>query len=108
MSMMAELITIMWRDIPAQVTARAGRRKVAVQLDDRFQVAIDRAAVKAGKETTDEYLAQWHRIVRECGPDLTEEADAAAAEIEDRFTPEVLGGYVRNGGLDPEKGHEQA
>ncbi|NIR40211.1 MAG: hypothetical protein GWN07_30790, partial [Actinobacteria bacterium] len=45
--MTAELITIKWREIPAQVTARDGRRKVSIQLSDRFQVAIDRAAIRA-------------------------------------------------------------
>ncbi len=100
---MAELITIMWRDIPAQVTAKEGRRKVSVQLSDRFQIAIDRAAVRAGKKTTDDYLAEWHRTVTECGNDLAAEADAAAAVLEETFTQEVLRGFVRNGGLEPER-----
>lgn len=104
---MPELITIMWRDIPAQVTARDGRRKVSVQLDDRFQTAIDRAAVAAGKESTDEYLGEWRRRVEDCGADLAAEADRAAAELEDRFTEEVLTRYVRSGGLEPSEGGDQ-
>ena len=103
---MAELITIMWRDIPAQVTAKQGRRKVSVQLSDRFQIAIDRAAVRAEKKTTDDYLAEWHRIVTPCGDDLAAEADAAATALEERFTQEVLRSFVRNGGLEPERESE--
>ena len=104
---MAELITIMWRDIPAQVTAKEGRRKVSVQLSDRFQIAIDRAAVRAGKKTTDDYLAEWHRTVGPCGDDLAAEVDAAAAALEARFTVEVLRSFVRNGGLEPERESER-
>ncbi|MFQ5529324.1 MAG: virulence factor [Gemmatimonadota bacterium] len=102
---MAKLITILWRDIPAQVTAREGRRKVAVQLGDRFQIAIDRAAVEAGKKTTDEYLGEWHRTVAACGEDLAAEADQAAAALEERFTKQVLQQYVQNGGYAPGEGN---
>lgn len=99
---MAQLITIKWRDIPAQVTARDGRRKVSIQLSDRFQIAIDRAAVRAGKKTTDDYLEEWHREVAECGDDLSSEAEAAAERIEKEFSDPVLREYVKNGGLRPE------
>jgi hypothetical protein len=103
---MAQLITILWRDIPAQVTARDGRKKVSIQLSDRFQIAIDRAAVRAGKKTTDEYLGEWHRLVVECGSDLAAEADDAAARLEDEFTDEVLRDHVTNGGYrhEPDDG----
>lgn len=96
---MAELITILWRDIPAQVTARSGRRKASIQLEDRFQVAIDKAAARAGKETTDEYLAEWHRAVTECSEDLQAEADRAAADLEARFTDELLQTLITTGGI---------
>lgn len=106
---MAQLITILWRDIPAQVTARDGRRKVSVQLSDRFQIAIDRAAVRAGKKTTDDYLAEWHRQVSECEDDLAAAADDAAERLESFFSNDVLRSYVRNGGLRPDNdsGDEQ-
>jgi len=95
----AQLITILWRDIPAQVTAREGRRKVSIQLDDRFQVAIDKAAVLAGKRTTDEYLGEWHRTTVDCGDDLQGAADSAAATLEAEFTDQVLSAYVGRGGF---------
>ncbi|MGZ4966108.1 MAG: virulence factor, partial [Chthoniobacterales bacterium] len=44
------LTTIWWRDIPAQVVAARDRRtQHKIVLHRRFQVAIDRAAVQAGK-----------------------------------------------------------
>ena len=44
---MAKLITIYWRDIPSQIVAKAGRRSAKVRLANRFQEAIDRAAMRA-------------------------------------------------------------
>ena len=38
---MAELTVVYWRDIPAQVIAKAGRKTAKRQLGDRFQDAID-------------------------------------------------------------------
>ncbi len=97
------MITIYWRDIPAQVTARDGRRKASVQLDDRFQVAIDRAAAVAGKETTDDYLAEWHRVTADTpGADLQAEVEEAAEALETAFPEQRLQRFVLNGGNDPD------
>lgn len=99
-----ELITIYWRDIPAQVTARAGRRKASVQLHSRFQIAVDQAAVKADKKTTNEYLAEWRRVAHPCGDDLQVEVDAAVEALESRYTMEVLRRLVAAGGIDESQG----
>lgn len=96
----AQLITIYWRDIPAQVTARAGRRKSSVQLADRFQIAIDRAAVVAGKHTTDEYLGEWRRQTAPCAGELSEAAAAAAAALEQAYPAERLRRLASNGGRE--------
>jgi len=53
---MAELIKIYWRDIPSQVTAKKGRKTAKVALGSRFQEGIDRAAMRAGKGTSDAYM----------------------------------------------------
>lgn len=105
---MAELITIMWRDIPAQVTARTGRRKASIKLTDRFQIAIDRAAVVAGKETTDDYLGEWHRTTSDCGDDLEAAVNEAADRLEAEFTNQVLRGLVANGGYRDAPAEESA
>ena len=46
---MAKLIVISWRDVPAQVLVKSGRETAKVQLSHRFQEAVDRAAMRAGK-----------------------------------------------------------
>ena len=96
---MAQLITILWRDIPAQVTAKKGRVKAAVQLTDRFQITIDRAAARAGLETTDEYLAEWRREVAECSDDLTTEVNDAAERLEAEFSDQFLLDMITTGGI---------
>jgi hypothetical protein len=95
-----ELTVIYWRDIPAQVTATDGGAGVRVALPDRFQEAIDEAAMAAGLVGSDDYLAEWRRETRECGPDLAREVDAEAARLEAAFTPEELQRVVEAGGSD--------
>ena len=98
--MSAELTIISWRDIPAQVVAKAGRRQTArVQLPERFQEAIDEAALRAGLFGTDEYLAEWRRETRPCGDDLEVEARAEADRLEAAHPPEALDVLARAGGL---------
>jgi hypothetical protein len=97
---MASLIVISWRDIPAQVIAKRGRETVKVQLSARFQEAVDRAAMRAGKGSSDAYLADWRRTPRACGDDLQAEAAAEAARLEARYTDEDLERVVRAKGID--------
>ncbi|MBT4185356.1 MAG: hypothetical protein HOE10_08915, partial [Deltaproteobacteria bacterium] len=47
---MAKKTIIFWRDIPAQILVKEGRTKVKSQLSKRFMVAIDRAAMRAGRQ----------------------------------------------------------
>jgi hypothetical protein len=101
---MPDLITVYWRDIPAQVIAKAGRKTAKVQLTERFEKAIDRAAMRAKLRDTDSYLAEWRRQAAPCGEDLEAEVKAASARLEQEFTDERLARFVANGGLDPEKG----
>ena len=42
-------IDILWRDIPSQVLIKRGRDRGKYMLSARFQEAIDRAAMRAGK-----------------------------------------------------------
>ncbi len=95
---MAKLTTIYWRDIPAQVTAKAGRKSAKIQLSDRFQEAIDMAAMRAGKGSTDEYLEDWHRQQTTCSDDLDAEVAKAAAAIEEAIDTEALQTLVKNKG----------
>ena len=95
---MPELTVISWRDIPAQVTASDGARSARAALTDRFQVAIDEAAVRAGLTGSDEYLAEWRSETQECSADLEREVDEAAARLEAAFSPDELKRLVDSGG----------
>jgi hypothetical protein len=101
---MAELIVVSWRDVPAQVIVKSGRRSAKRPLSERFQAAIDRAAMHAGLHDTDAYLAAWRRVAGgDCGDELEREVERAAARLEADYPPERLRDLVANGGLEPER-----
>jgi hypothetical protein len=102
---LAKLIVISWRDVPAQVLVKSGRETAKVQLSHRFQEAVDRAAMRAGKSGSDAYLADWKRSdPRRCGDDLKAEAEAEAASIEARYSDEDLLRLIRSHGLEEPTG----
>jgi hypothetical protein len=79
---------------------KRGRETAKVQLSQRFQKAVDRAAMRAGKGSSDAYLADWKRSDPvPCGEDLQAEAAAAAARLEASFTDEQLEALIRAKGL---------
>ena len=85
----------------SNVGARGSARAVAKrQLAERFEKAIDRAAMRAGKRDTDSYLAEWRRAdPLPCGDDLEAEAASHAAQLEAEFTDERLDELVKSGGV---------
>ena len=97
---MPELTVIRWRDIPAQVTAGTGRGATRAKLAERFQEAIDAAAMRVGLFGTDEYLSEWRRETMACGDDLEAEVAAEAARLDAAYTDDVLGRLVRSGGRE--------
>ena len=98
---MAKLIVISWRDVPAQVLVKDGRETAKIQLSHRFQEAVDRAAMRAGKASSGDYLADWKRSdPRACGDDLQAEANAEAARIEAHYSDEDLLRIIRAHGVD--------
>jgi len=95
----AKLTIVYWRDIPAQVIVKRGRRSAKAQLSQRFQEAIDRAAMRAGKGSSDAYLSDWKRSTpRECGDDIEAEAKAEAERLEQSFSNQQLQVLVKAGG----------
>jgi len=96
---MASLTVISWRDIPAQVIVKRGRETAKVKLSGRFHEAIDRAAMRAGKGSSDLYLAEWKRSApTPCSDDIEQAAAAEASRIEARYTDEDLERLVRTKG----------
>ncbi|MEC9197024.1 virulence factor [Donghicola tyrosinivorans] len=96
---MPDITIVYWRDIPAQVIVGKGRRGAKVQLPERFEQAIDRAAMKSGADGTDDYLAEWRKAVvdtREGDPQTL--AEAEAARLVEEFDQERIKALIENGG----------
>ncbi len=97
---MASLTLIYWRDIPAQVVVRRGRETAKVILSARFQEAVDRAAMRAGKGSSDAYLEEWRRSgATPCSDDIHDEAAAEASRIEAKYSDEDLERLIRAKGF---------
>mgnify|MGYP001450691260 FL=1 len=94
-------ILVFWRDIPAQVLVRRGRDKAKVMLSNRFQVAIDRAAMRAGRGGSEQYLEDWRRetSILDTDGEPGEIAKSIASEIESRFSDEDIKALVKNKGI---------
>ena len=96
---MANVTVVYWRDIPAQVIVGKGRRAAKVQLPERFEQAIDRAAMKVGAKDADAYLAEW----RKAAPYVVDGVDAdiaitEAARLDTEFDQSRLKILIENNG----------
>jgi Virulence factor len=101
---MASLTVISWRDIPSQIVVKRGRETAKLMLSHRFQEAIDRAAMRAGKTSSASYIADWARSeARSVGDDLQAEAAAEAERIEARYSEDDLLRLIRAHGVDDTK-----
>jgi cvfA/B/C family virulence factor len=99
---MGQLTIVYWRDIPSQVIAKAGCANEKRMLPERFQEAIDMAAMRDDAASTDAYLADWRRAEPvACGDDLAQEAERSAAELDAKFDKERLKALIANGGREP-------
>lgn len=98
---MPKITTIYWRDIPAQVTSKSGRKRAKILLSPRFQEAIDRAAMRAKKVDADAYLDDWRRDVQVKEGEMEDLVADTASAYESDYTEELLETIVRNKGFDP-------
>jgi Virulence factor len=92
---MAEYRITYWRQIPSMVAARDGAATSKAALPDRFQEAIDEAAMRLGMAGSDAYLEQWHHgeWVESAGaPD--ELAARVAEQLDTEFDDERLGSLL--------------
>ena len=96
---MAQLSIIWWRDIPAQVVAKDGRRSSKVVLHPRFQVAIDKAANRAGKREYNAYIAEWRKTFEPCGDDLEGAVNETAERLETTYDKHHLAELIQTGGV---------
>ena len=96
---MSDTVIVYWRDIPAQVIVGKGRRAAKVQLPERFEQAIDRAAMKIGAKDGDAYMAEWKKVP---GPaskgDPQAHAEAIALGLEGSHDQDRLKQLIDNEG----------
>lgn len=96
---MPDVTIVYWRDIPAQVIVGKGRRGAKKQLAERFEQAIDRAAMKTGAAETDDYLAEWRKAQPYAvDGEAAAVAEAEAARLEAEYDTETIKALIANGG----------
>ncbi|SHM24640.1 Virulence factor [Roseovarius litoreus] len=96
---MVDVTIVYWRDIPAQVIVGKGRRGAKKQLAERFEQAIDRAAMKTGAAETDAYLAEWRKAAPyQVEGDPAEVAEAEATRLEAEYDQDRIKALIANDG----------
>src|SRR5690242_10608857 len=86
---MATYQVLYWHDIPVQVRAKDAGGRVSAPLPERFQEAIDQAAMAAGLINSDDYSEafRWGEPQERAGS-AQEVAAAVAAELDAQY-PEI-------------------
>lgn len=98
---MANCITVYWRDIPAQVIVKKGRKTAKRELSLRFTEAIDMCAMRTGAAESEDYLAEWRKGEPvSVSDDLELEADNAAKALEEKYDKERLVALVKSEGRE--------
>lgn len=102
---MAKRTIVYWRDIPSQVIVKQRRVSGKAMLSHRFQAAIDRAAMRAGKGSSDAYIAEWRRETEPYDGDESYQAVAQriADDLELQYSDERLTALIKNNGNGPDK-----
>ncbi len=96
---MPDVTIIYWRDMPAQVMVGRGRKATKIQLPERFEQAIDRAAMKSGAAGTDDYLSGMRRgDPYKLEGDDTFVASSEAARLDQDYTADRLRTLIDNDG----------
>ena len=96
---MVDETVVYWRDIPAQVIVGKGRRGAKKQLPERFEQAIDAAAMKLGAKDADAYLAEWRKAAPyQVEGDAAEVVEAEAARLEEEYDRERVRKLIANDG----------
>ena len=100
---MGKLITVFWRDIPSHIIFKTKSGKFKKQMSPRFEKAIDRAAMRAGKGSSDAYMADWRReIVKIKTDDPQSIVDQEIELLEQMFSNDLLEKTVKSKGIKEE------
>lgn len=96
---MVDVTIVYWRDIPAQVIVGKGRRGAKKPLPERFEQAIDRAAMKVGADDTDAYLAEWRKAAPyQVEGEPSDVAEAEAARLDAEYDQARIKALIANDG----------
>ena len=96
---MPDVTIVYWRDMPAQVIVGKGRRGAKAALPERFEQAIDRAAMKTGAAQTDDYLSGFRKAdAYAVEGDQDQIARDEAARIDAEYGTERLKTLIDNDG----------
>jgi hypothetical protein len=88
---MTEYQVTYWREFPSMVVARNGDETVKVSLANRFQEAIDEAAMRLDAADADAYLDGWIRSDwTSVDGDPAEVAERVSAELENSLDERAL------------------
>ena len=97
---MGKLIKVFWRDIPSHIIFKSKSGKYKKQMTPRFAEAIDRAAMRAGKGSSDAYMADWRRdikVVETNDPQCF--VDREIESLEKMFSDELLEKTIKSNGI---------
>ncbi len=96
---MADVTIVYWRDIPAQVIVGKGRRGSKRQLEERFEQAIDRAAMKVNAKDADAYLAEWRKAAPySVDGEAADVVETEALRLEREYDQDRLKALIANDG----------
>lgn len=96
---MPDVTIVYWRDIPAQVIVGKGRRGSKRQLEERFEQAIDRAAMKVNARDADAYLAEWRKAAPyTVDGDPADVVEAEALRLEAEYDGDRIKALIANDG----------
>jgi hypothetical protein len=96
----AELQITFWRELPSLVVARDATGEAKLPLAQRFQDAIDEAAMRLGAVSSDAYLEGWRRSDWATGEGPPSGLAASTVErLEQEWPPERIESYLA--GLGP-------
>ena len=97
---MGKLIKVFWRDIPSHIIFKTKSGRFKKQMSPRFAEAIDRAAMRAGKGSSEAYMADWRRDIKNIETDDPQFlVDSEIKELEEMFTDELLKKTIKLKGI---------
>ncbi|MFV0461469.1 MAG: virulence factor [Actinomycetales bacterium] len=92
---MTEYQITFWRDLPSMVVARNADTTTKTPLPQRFQEAIDEAAMRLGATDSAAYLDGWIRADWvETGDDPAAACERVVADLEAEWSSERVSAYL--------------